>query len=540
MGVVSTIMGMIGFGMGFSAGLVAGYFLLIYVLPNDVKDPQVRPLVEQSSEFLQTLLPEIPLWIKNPDYDRLDWLNKFIECMWPYLDKAICKTVKQIAEPIIAEQIPQYKIDSVEFEQLTLGGLPPTFQGMKVYTTEEKELMMELGLKWAGTPNILVAVKAFGLKATAQVIDFQVFASPRITMKPLVPTFPCFANIFVSLMEKPHVDFGVKLFGADAMSIPGAYRMVQEIIKDQVANMYLWPKRLEVQIMDPMKAMQRPVGMVHVNVIRAMNLKKKDLLGSADPYVKLALHDDKMQSKQTSVKKNNLNPEWNEEFSLVVKDPQAQDLVITLYDWEKVGSHEKMGLNVVHLKDLTPEEPKLVTLDVLKNLNPDDPQNEKARGHLVVEVNYKPFGEQELASCNIAIGEVEKAPQGTPEGGGVLVVIVHEAEDLEGKNHNNPSARLHFRGEMRKTKRLRKNRDPRWEEEFQFVLEEPPSNERIHIEVTSSSKRMGGFRYPKETLGYADINLADVVSNKRINERYHLIDSRNGRIQVEMQWRTAT
>lgn len=38
-----------------------------------------------------------------------------------------------------------------------------------MYTTEEKELMMELGLKWAGTPNILVAVKAFGLKATAQV-----------------------------------------------------------------------------------------------------------------------------------------------------------------------------------------------------------------------------------------------------------------------------------------------------------------------------------------------------------------------------------
>lgn len=41
---------------------------------------------------------------------------------------------------------------------------------MKVYSTEEKELMMELGLKWAGTPNILVAVKAFGLKATAQVV----------------------------------------------------------------------------------------------------------------------------------------------------------------------------------------------------------------------------------------------------------------------------------------------------------------------------------------------------------------------------------
>lgn len=28
------------------------------------------------------------------------------------------------------------------------------------------------------------------------------FAAPRITLKPLVPTFPCFANAVVSLMEK--------------------------------------------------------------------------------------------------------------------------------------------------------------------------------------------------------------------------------------------------------------------------------------------------------------------------------------------------
>jgi hypothetical protein len=35
-----------------------------------------------------------------------------------------------------------------------------------------------------------------------QVVDLQVFAQPRITLKPLVPSFPCFANIYVSLMEK--------------------------------------------------------------------------------------------------------------------------------------------------------------------------------------------------------------------------------------------------------------------------------------------------------------------------------------------------
>lgn len=43
---------------------------------------------------------------------------------------------------------------------------------MKAYQTDEKELIMEPSLKWAGNPNITVVVKAFGLKATLQVTSF--------------------------------------------------------------------------------------------------------------------------------------------------------------------------------------------------------------------------------------------------------------------------------------------------------------------------------------------------------------------------------
>lgn len=35
------------------------------------QDPKIRPLVEQDSETLQRMFPEIPLWIKNPDFDRV-------------------------------------------------------------------------------------------------------------------------------------------------------------------------------------------------------------------------------------------------------------------------------------------------------------------------------------------------------------------------------------------------------------------------------------------------------------------------------------
>jgi len=354
----------------------------------------------------------------------------------------------------------------------------------------------------------------------------------------LVPSFPCFANISVSLMDKPHVDFGLKLIGADLMSIPGLYRFVQELIKDQVAKMYLWPQTLEVPILDTTKAFKRPVGILNVKVVRAMKLKKKDILGASDPYVKLKLTEDKLPAKKTSVKHKNLNPEWNEEFSVVIKDPETQALELRVYDWEQVGKHEKMGMNVVTLKELAPNEPKVMTLDLLKNMDLNDVQNEKSRGQLVVELTYKPFKEEDIPKGFEETKTVQKAPDGTPAGGGLLVVLIHEAQDVEGKHHTNPYVRILFRGEERKTKHIKKNRDPRWEEEFSFTLDEPPINDKLHVEVLSTSSRIG-LLHPKESLGYVAINLADVVANKRINEKYHLIDSKNGRIQVELQWRTS-
>ncbi|TYH71718.1 hypothetical protein ES332_D05G203800v1 [Gossypium tomentosum] len=536
-GFLNSIFSLFAFGIGTSIGLVIGYYAFINALPTDVEDVKVCPLVEEDLETLQRLIPEIPLWVKNPDFDRVDWLNRFIENMWPYLDRAICATAKNIAKPIIDEQTPQYKIQSVEFETFTLGTIPPTFQGMKVYTTDDKELIMEPSIKWAGNPNIIIAVTAYGLKATIQVLDLQVFGIPRITLKPLVGIFPCFASIFVSLMNKPHVDFGLKLLGVDLMAIPGLYRFVQELIKDQVANMYLWPQALEVQIMDPEQALKRPLGILDVTVVKAVKLQRKDLLGKSDPYVKLNLREEKVAFKKTTVKRSNLNPEWNEEFSFVIKDPATQVLELRVYDWDQVGTHEEMGLNVVPLKDLTPDEPKVLTLVLLKTLNPNDPQNDKPRGQLVIELVYKPFKEDEMLDDIDDSGKMEKAPEGTPAGGGLLVIIVHEAQDLEGKYHTNPHVRLLFKGEERKTKRIKKNRDPRWDEEFQFRLEEPPTNDRLHVEVYSTSSRIG-LLHSKESLGHVSINLVDVVHNRRVNEKYQLIDSRNGRVQIELQWRT--
>ncbi|KAE9618392.1 putative C2 domain, synaptotagmin-like mitochondrial-lipid-binding domain-containing protein [Lupinus albus] len=509
-----------------------------------LKDPVVRPIAELGPKALQELLPEIPLWVKTPDYERVDWLNTFLLDMWPFLDKAICRMIRIIVKPIFAEYIGKYHIKGIEFDNLSLGTLPPTICGIKVLQTNEKELVMEQVIKWAGNPNIVLDLHVSSLKISFQLIDLQVFATSRITLRPLVPTLPCFAKILVSLMEKPHVDFGMKISGGDIMAIPGLYTFVQETIKKQVASLYLWPQTLEIPILDESTvAMKKPVGILHVNVVRAHKLLKMDFLGTSDPYVKLTLTEDKLAARRTTIKRRNLNPEWNEKFKLVVKDPQSQVLQLQVYDWDKVGAHDRLGMQLIPLKVLKPYENKEFTLDLLKDANTNESPNKKNRGQIVVELTFVPFREDSIKFGGALEGYRSKrsgidvvSDDKVQEGAGLLLLVIQEAEEVEGDHHNNPYAVLTFRGEKKRTKMMRKTRHPRWSEEFQFMLEEPPVHEKIHIEVLSKRRRFSFLS--KESLGYVEINLNDVVHNGRINDKYHLIDSKNGVIHVEIRWTT--
>ncbi|CAK9313429.1 unnamed protein product [Citrullus colocynthis] len=546
MGFVSTLLGIIGFGIGIPLGLVMGFIFFIYSKPDEVKDPMIRPIYELDSDSLEEIIPEIPLWVKHPDFDRVDWLNKFLAAMWPYLDKAICCRIRGMAKPMFSENIGKFQIQSIEFESLSLGTLPPKLYGIKVHETNENEIVMETAIRWAGNPNVVLMLRLFSLQIRIQLVDLQIFVAPRVALKPLVPAFPCFSNIVVSLLEKPHVDFGMKILGGDIMSIPGLYQFVQETIRKQVSNLYLWPHVFEIPILDAsVAATKKPVGILHVNVVKALKLSKMDLLGTSDPYVKLSLSGERLPSKKTTIKMNNLNPIWNEKFKLIVKDPESQVLQLQVYDWDKVGGHDRLGMQLVPLKVLTPYEMKELTLDLLKNMNINDHQNKKPRGQLVVELKFTPFREEsskfssKLDGCRSTISHDDRDVHDDFVGGaGLLSVKIQGATSVEGKRHSNPYAVMHYRGEKKKTKMVKKCRDPVWNEEFQFMLEEPPLEDKIHIEVRSRKSSLFSF-LSKESLGHVEINLVDVVHNGRINTKYHLINSRHGMIHVEIQWTVA-
>ena len=71
-----------------------------------------------------------------------------------------------------------------------------------------------------------------------------------------------------------------------------------------------------------------------VAVLEARKLKKMDITGASDPYVKLKLFDSKQKrigkKKKTSVKSCNLNPYWNESFVFIIDEMDMKRVTLDI------------------------------------------------------------------------------------------------------------------------------------------------------------------------------------------------------------------
>lgn len=88
-------------------------------------------------------------------------------------------------------------------------------------------------------------------------------------------------------------------------------------------------------------------GKLTVVILEAKNLKKMDVGGLSDPYVKIAImmNGKRIKKKKTSVKKCTLNPYYNESFAFEIPFEQIQkvQLMITVVDYDRIGTSDPIG-----------------------------------------------------------------------------------------------------------------------------------------------------------------------------------------------------
>ncbi|KAI3377631.1 hypothetical protein L3Q82_008791 [Scortum barcoo] len=255
-----------------------------------------------------------------------------------------------------------------------------------------------------------------------------------------------------------------------------------------------------------------------INLKEGRNLVIRDRCGTSDPYVKFKL-DGKTFYKSKVVYKD-LNPTWNESFSLPVKDLN-QKLYIKVYDRD-LTTDDFMGSASVTLSDLELDKVNELSLPL------DDPNSlEEDMGVVLLDMSLSlrdgdsKRGHSGGSSQSVRLSEMLRKSQLWTS---VVSVTLVEGQELPLDTQGGQFF-VRFRlGEQRyKSKNHCKIPNPQWRERFtlnQFL----DSPEILEVELWSKEGRR-----TEECLGMCNVDLSKVPFNER-QLITHTLDHGRGRL----------
>ncbi|XP_075487381.1 calcium-dependent lipid-binding protein-like [Primulina tabacum] len=396
-------MGLIsGMFMGILSGIVlmAGWQYMMRYRSNKriAKAVDIKLLSSLDRDDLKKICGDnFPEWISFPVFEQVKWLNKQLGKLWPFVADAAEAVIKESVEPLL-EQYRPTGITSLKFSKLSLGTVAPKIEGIRVQNLKEGQITMDIDLRWGGDPSIILAVEAALVASIPiQLKDLQVFTVVRAIFQ-LADEIPCISAVVVALLAdpKPRIDYTLKAVGGSLTALPGLSDMIDDTVNSIVKDMLQWPHRIVVPIggipVDLSELELKPVGKVTVTVIRANELKNKELIGKSDPYV--VVHIRPLVKVKTKVVDNNLNPVWNQTFELIAEDKETQSLILEVFD-QDIGQDKRLGIAKLPLMELEAETAKEIELRLLPALDMLKIKDKKDRGTITVQVLYHEFNKEE-------------------------------------------------------------------------------------------------------------------------------------------------
>ncbi|CAM6114039.1 unnamed protein product [Calypogeia fissa] len=418
--------------MGFVAGLVFGFGIgiglvgaLVFMMGRRSiqrikKAADIKLLGSLNQEDIKKLCSgDPPLWISFPQFERVRWLNKQLEKIWPSVAEAARVVIKESVEPILEDYRP-VGIAALKFNKLFLGNVAPKIDGIRMQTLKQGQVTMDLDFKWGGDPSIVLGVHTLvGAVLPVQLKNFSFFATVRVMFQ-LCEEIPCISAVVVALLAKPkpEIKYTFKVIGGSLTAVPGLSDMIRDLVENIITDQLQWPHRIVVPISpnpgDLSDLYLKLQGQVTVTVMKADKLKNMEMVGKSDPYVVLYVRP--LFKLKTKVIDNNLNPEWNETFTLDVEDQETQALHFKVLD-EDIGQDKVLGLVSYPLSKLVPDEAVKLQLPLLPSLDTDRVKDKKDRGSLIVELKYHVYTKEESDAAMQHEKELLEAKQKLKEQG---------------------------------------------------------------------------------------------------------------------------
>eukprot|EP00063_Salmo_salar_P038266 XP_014013101.1 PREDICTED: extended synaptotagmin-2-A-like isoform X4 [Salmo salar] len=271
----------------------------------------------------------LPSWVNFPDVERVEWLNKTVRQMWPYICQFIEKLFRETIEPAVKGA--NSHLSTFRFSKINMGDKPLRINGVKVYTenVDKRQIIMDLQISFVGNTEIDVDIKRYYCKAGIKSIQLLDINWTGLT------------NI---------------------LDIPGLNGLSDSLIQDMIYSYLVLPNHITIPLVGDVQLAQlrfpMPKGVLRIHFLEAQDLEGKDkflgglIKGKSDPYGVLHIGNQLFQSKTV---KDSLHPKWNEVYEALVYEHSSQHLEIELFD-EDPDKDDFLGSLMIDMKELHKEQ----------------------------------------------------------------------------------------------------------------------------------------------------------------------------------------
>ncbi|KAL2085590.1 hypothetical protein ACEWY4_018910 [Coilia grayii] len=459
---------------------------------------------QEERSFKQSLASsELPSWVHFPDVERVEWLNKTVKQMWPYICQFVEKLFRETIEPAVKGA--HAHLSTFNFTKIDLGDKPLRVNGVKVYTenVDKRQIIMDLQISFVGSTEIDVDVKRYYCKAGIKSI--QVHGVLRVVLEPLLGDMPLVGALSLFFIKKPLIDISWTGL-TNILDIPGLNGFSDNLIQDIICSYLVLPNRVTVPLVGDLELAQlrfpMPKGVLRIHFLEAQDLEGKDkylgglIKGKSDPYGILQIGTQLFQSKTI---KQCLHPKWNEVYEALVYEHSGQHLEIELFD-EDPDKDDFLGSLMIDMSELRKEQQVDEWFDL----------EEASTGKLHLRLEWLSLLstaeklEQVLRSIR-----ADKSQANDGLSSALLVVYLDSARNLPSakKSSSDPSPYVVFTvGSKTYQSKVRyKNPEPLWEEAFSFLVHNPYTQE-LTAEVRDDKH--------KRTLGTLSVPLSGLLGEE--------------------------
>jgi len=283
---------------------------------------------------------------RGADTFSLEWANKIMVLLWPYINKAVQKIVHEQVGPSIQEQMPGM-LKGLHFETFTLGEVTPVLGPIKVYQRLSGGVQIVLGMNYQSDVDIRIKALAtsIGIKSMSMEGDL------HMCLEHLIEESPVVSGVLVYFLDPPKIDFKLQGVGCVA-DVPGFAGIVRSTVEAGIADALVLPNCFPVPLVGADQGVDlsllkqpKPVGVLRVFALRGSGLMASDysLLGPAtsDAYVKITLADDIWRSSTVD---KNLDPVWGEnDFHDFLIYNREQTFAVEVFDEDFGKSDDHIG-----------------------------------------------------------------------------------------------------------------------------------------------------------------------------------------------------